>query len=181
MFYKTGGRTSFQYKQVESVVMDIERHLNNRPWMYMYVENGLEEEQVLMPSDNMYGNGGRENTFMVSWRAIASGGRRETTQKSRRSYRLSEKKRTGIVEEGSCSCSKESHTIERPLNLVCSLEIRGPEVVGTVPMAQGLELRRSTRCTGHPSEVAAVITRRRLRSDADHFCDAVVSTAKLLH
>ena len=95
MFYKTGGRTSFQYEQVESVVMDIEQHLNNRPWMYMYVENGLEEEQVLMPSDNMYGNGGRENTFMVSWRAIASGGRRKTTQKSRRSYRLSEKKRTG--------------------------------------------------------------------------------------
>ena len=75
----------------------------------------------------------------------------------------------------------EGHTIERPWNLVCSLEIKGPEVVVTVPMAQGLELRCSARCTGRPSEVAAVITRRRLRSDADHFCDAVVSTAKLLH
>ena len=103
MFYKTGGRTSFQYEQVESVVMDIERHLNNRPWMYMYVENGLEEEQVLMPSDNMYGNGGRENTFMVSWRAIKSRGARETTQKLGRWYLLSEKKRKGGVEEGSSS------------------------------------------------------------------------------
>ena len=39
----------------------------------------------------------------------------------------------------------KGHTIERPLNLLCSLEIKGPAVVGTAPMAQGPELRRSTR------------------------------------
>ena len=31
----------------------------------------------------------------------------------------------------------KGHTIERSLNLVCSLDIKGPAVVGTAPMAQG--------------------------------------------
>ena len=31
----------------------------------------------------------------------------------------------------------KGHTIERPLNLVCSLDIKGPAVVGTAPNAQG--------------------------------------------
>ena len=48
MFYKTRGRTSFQYEQLETVVMDIERHLNNCLLMCTYVENKLGEEQVLM-------------------------------------------------------------------------------------------------------------------------------------
>ena len=38
----------------------------------------------------------------------------------------------------------KGHTIGRPLNLVCSLEIKGPAVVGTAPVAQGPELRRNT-------------------------------------
>ena len=117
-FYKTMGRTSFKYEQVESVVMDIERHLNNHPLTYVASELG--EEQVLTPNlllwgqdahtvedrelegdeatklharlsekrQHVYscGNGGRENTFMASWRAIASRGARETTQKLGRSY-----------------------------------------------------------------------------------------------
>ena len=48
MFYKTRGRTSFQYEQLETVVMDIERHLNSCLLMCTYVENKLGEEQVLM-------------------------------------------------------------------------------------------------------------------------------------
>ena len=96
MFYKTRGRTSFQYEQLETVVMDIAPHLNNCLLMCTYVENKLGEEQVLMLWDNMYANSGRENTFMVSWRAITSGGEgHETTDKARRSYWLSEKKKTG--------------------------------------------------------------------------------------
>lgn len=31
----------------------------------------------------------------------------------------------------------KGHTTERPLNLVCSLDIKGLEVVGTAPIAQG--------------------------------------------
>ena len=99
--YKTMGRTSLKYDQVESVVMDMERHLNNRP--LTYVESDFGEEQVLTPNiimwgqnayivedreldedevtrlqarlyerDSMCGNDGRGNIFTVYWRATAS-------------------------------------------------------------------------------------------------------------
>lgn len=51
--YKTMGRTHLEYAQVEAVVMDIERHLNNRPLTYMESETG--EEQVLTPNTIMWG------------------------------------------------------------------------------------------------------------------------------
>ena len=47
----------------------------------------------------------------------------------------------------------KGNTIERPLNLVCSLDIKGPAVVGAAPMAQGLELRRSTRRAAQDAQV----------------------------
>ncbi|XP_068759744.1 uncharacterized protein [Montipora capricornis] len=50
--YKTMGRTHLEYAQVEAVVMDIERHLNNRPLTYMESEAG--EEQVLTPNAIMW-------------------------------------------------------------------------------------------------------------------------------
>ena len=46
--YTTMGRTHLEYAQVEAVVMDIERHLNNRALTYMESEAG--EEQVLTPN-----------------------------------------------------------------------------------------------------------------------------------
>ena len=51
--YKTMGRTHLEYAQFEAVVMDIERHLNNRPLTYMESETG--EEQVLTPNTLMWG------------------------------------------------------------------------------------------------------------------------------
>lgn len=51
--YKTMGRTQLEYAQVEAVVVDIERHLNNRPLTYMKSEAG--EEQVLTPNAIMWG------------------------------------------------------------------------------------------------------------------------------
>ena len=42
------GRTHLEYAQVEAVVMDIERQLNNRPLTYMESETG--EEKVLTPN-----------------------------------------------------------------------------------------------------------------------------------
>ena len=51
--YKTMGRSHLRYEQMESVVMDIERHLNNRPLTYMESDNG--EEQVLTPNVIMWG------------------------------------------------------------------------------------------------------------------------------
>ena len=47
------GKTHLEYAQVEAVVMDIERHLNNRPLTYMESETG--EEQVLTPNMIMWG------------------------------------------------------------------------------------------------------------------------------
>ena len=43
--YKTLGKTHLKFEQLEAVVMDIERHLNNRPLTYVESESG--EEQVL--------------------------------------------------------------------------------------------------------------------------------------
>ena len=51
--YKTMGRTHLEYAQVEVIVMDIERHLNNRPLTYMESEIG--EEQVLTLNAIMWG------------------------------------------------------------------------------------------------------------------------------
>lgn len=46
--FKTIGRLHLSYEQVEAVVMDIERHLNNRPLTYVESDNG--EELVLTPN-----------------------------------------------------------------------------------------------------------------------------------
>ena len=42
--YKTLGRTNFMFSQSEAVLIDIERHLNNRP--LTYVENN-ENSRIL--------------------------------------------------------------------------------------------------------------------------------------
>ena len=88
--------------------MDIERHLNNRPLTYVESElreeqvltpylllwgqdahivedRDLEGDETTklharLSEKRQHGdNGGKENTFMVSWRAIASSGALETT------------------------------------------------------------------------------------------------------
>jgi len=51
--YKTLGKTHLKFEQLEAVVMDIERHLNNRPLTYVESESG--EEQVLTPNIIMWG------------------------------------------------------------------------------------------------------------------------------
>ena len=45
--FKMMGRSHLSYEQVEAVVMDIERHLDNRP--LTYVESN-KQEQVLTPN-----------------------------------------------------------------------------------------------------------------------------------
>ena len=47
------GRTHLEYAQAEAVVMDIERHLNNRPLTCMESQTG--EEDVLTPNAIMWG------------------------------------------------------------------------------------------------------------------------------
>ena len=107
--YKTLGKTSLTFEQLEAVVIDIEKHLNNRPLNYFGSEGG--EEQVLTPNivmwrqnshkledgddekeeldklnkrlqmeDNTHGSDGKASTFTVRWGVIALTGRQPSWQ-----------------------------------------------------------------------------------------------------
>ena len=175
MFYKTRGRTSFQYEQLETVVMDIERHLNNCLLMCTYVENKLGEEQVLMLWDNMYANSGRENTLMVSWRAITSEQGHELLTRQGGRTDCQRRKKQGRMEKGSFSKGSFSSTQgshHRETTEPCMLTGDQGTCGGwycTCGSGTGVKTQYLKHCTGCPSEVAAVITRRRLRTDADYW------------
>ncbi len=51
--YKTIGKTHLSFVHLEAVVMDMERHLNNR--YLTYVESDGGDEEVLTPSLIMWG------------------------------------------------------------------------------------------------------------------------------
>ena len=51
--YKTLGKTHLRYNQLETVIMDIDRHLNNRS--VTYVESGQEDEHILTPNTILWG------------------------------------------------------------------------------------------------------------------------------
>ena len=51
--YKTLGQTHLTSEQLEAVVIDVEKHLNNRPLNYLDSDGG--EEQVLTPDSLMWG------------------------------------------------------------------------------------------------------------------------------
>ena len=51
--YKTLGKTHLTFEQLEVVIMDIERHLNNRPLTYVESDGG--DEKVLTPNIIMWG------------------------------------------------------------------------------------------------------------------------------
>ena len=51
--YKTLGKTHLMFNQLQAVIMDIERNLNNRP--LTYVESGHGEEQILTPNVILWG------------------------------------------------------------------------------------------------------------------------------
>ena len=53
--YKTLGKTRLTFEQLEAVVMDIEKHMNNRPLTYVESDSG--EDQVLTPNLVMWGQG----------------------------------------------------------------------------------------------------------------------------
>ena len=46
--HKTLGRTHLTFEQLEAVVIDVEKNLNNRPLTYLDSDGG--EEQVLTPN-----------------------------------------------------------------------------------------------------------------------------------
>ena len=51
--HKTLGRTHLTYEQLEAVVIDVEKNLNNRPLTYLDSNGG--EERVLTPNGLMWG------------------------------------------------------------------------------------------------------------------------------
>ena len=51
--YKTLGRTTLSFEQLETVIIDIEKHLNNRPLTYLESDGG--EEQIFTPNVLMRG------------------------------------------------------------------------------------------------------------------------------
>jgi len=51
--HKTLGRSHLSYEALESVVLDVERNLNNRPLTYVEAEGG--EEEVLTPNMILWG------------------------------------------------------------------------------------------------------------------------------
>ncbi len=53
--YKTLGKTNIAFEQLEAVVMDLKRYMNNRP--LTYVESESWEDQVLSPILVMWGQG----------------------------------------------------------------------------------------------------------------------------
>ena len=56
--HKTLGATHLTFEQLEAVVIDIEKHMNNRP--LTYVESGEGEPQVLTPNVIMWGQNAHE-------------------------------------------------------------------------------------------------------------------------
>ena len=56
---KTLGKTHLRFEQLEAVVLDIERHLNN--WPLTYIETEVGEERVLTPNTIMWG----QNSYIV--------------------------------------------------------------------------------------------------------------------
>ena len=159
MFYKTRGRTNFQYEQLETVVMDIEWHLNNCLLMCTYVENKLGEEQVLMLWERQHVCQQWKREYfhgLMESHHIRTGAQNywegeEVVLIVREEKNRGEWKK-GLFLRGVFLWHKD-HTIERPLNLVCSLETKGPAVVGTAPVAKGLELRRNTWSTAQDARV----------------------------
>ena len=175
MFYKTRGRTSFQYEQLETVVMDIERHLNNCLLMCTYVENKLGEEQVLMLWENIMPT---VEERILSWsHGEPSHQNRGTKLLRRRRGRTDcqRRKKQGRMEKrsfskGSFSLTQGSHhweTIE-PCMLTGDQGTCGGWYC-TCGSGTGVKTQYLKHCIGCPSEVAAVITRRRLRTDADYW------------
>ena len=53
VLHKTLGRTHLSFAQLETIVLDIEHHMNSRP--LTYVESGVDEDQVLTPNVVMWG------------------------------------------------------------------------------------------------------------------------------
>jgi hypothetical protein len=170
--YKTLGKTHLTFEQLSAVVMDIERHLNNRP--LTYIESNGGEPKVLTPNTVLWGDNshiledpeqdGNEITKMQKRLNAArqhawNRWNKEYVHSLMESHRilkgdgqlprigeivlvLGEEKNRGFWKKGKVlrhiigkdgvvrgvDLLHQGHEIERPIQLVCPLEIRSSEV-----------------------------------------------------
>ena len=176
--YKTLRRTTLSFEQLETVIVDIERQINNRPLTYVESEGG--EEQVLTPNVLMWGQNAHEieeieedgdevsklhkrlkEAKQHAWKRW----KHEYIHSLLESHRVNRK--TGPVpdigeivlvvgdEKNRAKWKKgrmmrhvrgrdgvirgvilphKGHHIERPLSLVCPLEIKGPVTTEDPPL-----------------------------------------------
>ena len=168
--YKTLRRTTLSFEQLETVIIDMEKHLNNRPLTYLESDGG--EEQVLTPNVLMWGQNAHQveeteedgdevsklhkrlrETKQHAWRRW----KHEYVHSLMESHRVNRKtapvpdigeivlvvgdeKNRGKWKKGrvmrhvrgrdgvirGVTLLHKGHHIERPLSLVCPLEIKGP-------------------------------------------------------
>ena len=170
--HKTLGWSHLSYEAFESVIMDVERNLNNRPLTYVETEGG--EEEVLTPNVILWGRGAypvedienseAEKLTKMSKRLedakahVWKRWKREHVHSLMESHRLNketgttpkvgeivlivgDEKNRGEWKKGKVvrlvqgkdgvvrgvTLFRKGHTIERPLQLVCPLEIRAVE------------------------------------------------------
>ena len=185
--YKTLGRSTLVLSQLETVVMDVERQLNNRPLKYVESEGG--DGQVLTPNTVMWGENAHtlENTeadedVLIRADKQLKLKRQHVWQRWRSEYihSLTEQHRMNKIpadypdvgevvfvvgdEKNKAEWRKakvvrhvrggdgvvrgvvllsRGHHIERPLNLVCPLEIRSSKGADEEPQASKDVQRRA--------------------------------------
>ena len=122
--YKTVGKTHLSFVHLEAVVMDIERHLNNRPLTYVESDGG--DEEVLTPSSVMWGQQCHTlEDFEVEEEDLTKFNRRLTKAREHAWSRLQKEYIHGLM---------ESHRINREKTL--------PPEVGEIVLVVGEERNR---------------------------------------
>ena len=122
--YKTVGNTHLSFVHLEAVVMDIERHLNNRPLTYVESDGG--DEEVLTPSSVMWGQQCHTlEDFEVEEEDLTKFNRRLTNAREHAWSRLQKEYIHGLM---------ESHRINREKTL--------PPEVGELVLVVGEERNR---------------------------------------
>ena len=207
--HKTLGRTHVTFEQLEAVVIDVEKNLNNRPLTYLDSDGG--EEQVLTPNILMWGQNahpieGEEDEEETSalnkrlreaknhaerWRHEYVYSLMETHRITRKTAQVpdigeivlivTDEKNRGEWRKGKVvrhirgkdgvvrglSLLHKGHHIDRPLNLVCPLEIRQAVASNKgVPTAQS-QLPERTRIRRQAAETAKENIRQVIANEKD--------------
>lgn len=201
--YKTLGKTHLNFEQLETVILDIERHLNNRPLTYVEAEFG--EDRVLTPNIILWGQGSHtfdedceeeslskfEKRLYHARQHAWTRWKKEYVHSLMESHRIrkersevpdvgeivlivGDEKNRGMWKKGKVikhikgrdgvirgvSLLHKGHAIERPLQLVCPLEIRSESKQNQV---EEKETVAKDNCNVRPLRASAKKARERIR------------------